>query len=551
MQDFIFGTLSTDDLKVFYHRAAHRGVLHSHGLSPADPEVGEPVRISVQVGPDTRVDHVVCYYTLDGTEPAGAFGEIQNGVLQELEKARIEWDNFVWGYVTHWETTLPSQPEGTIVRYRIGAWSEAFPLPGGNREIFADWPDVKSSLEEAARAFFHKEAAPAVTFLPSGRGTTFNYHVDRLKPPQWARESVIYHIFVDRFSPGNGRQWEQTEDLKGIFGGTLWGIAEKMDYIADLGATCVWLSPIFPSPTSHGYDAVNFEHVAPRLGGDEALRALVSEAHHRGIRVILDLVCNHLSDRHPIFVDAHSRQDSPYRDWFFFDDPQIGYRTYFGVRSMPQINLANPGAQQWMNEIARYWLREFDVDGFRLDHAHGPGPSFWSDFWSECKNVKPEAFCFGEVAEEPAAIRRYYGRMDGALDFNLADAFRRTFAYRTVTQAELDQFVEQHLAYFANENFLMLSFLDNHDMDRFRYIAADDKDCLRRAAAIQMRLPGPPIIYYGTEVGMSQTVSKASEAGLEASRMAMLWGEDQDKEMLEFYKSLIHDRFKASPWISR
>jgi len=551
MEDFIFGTLSTDDLKLFYHRVARRGVHHAHELDPPDPEVGKPVRIAVLVGPDAPVDHVACYYTLDGSEPAGEHGQAHHGYCRPLERAGLEWDNFTWGYLSRWEGTLPPLSEGSVVRYRIGAWREGSG-PERGKEIFCDWPDVKSSLEEAARAFFHHEPAPPAALGDPNTGTTFTYHVDRLQPPRWARAAVVYHIFVDRFNPGQGKDWEQTGDLKGFCGGTLWGVAEKLDYIADLGATCLWLSPIFPSPTSHGYDATDYERVAPRLGGDAALKALVDEAHRRGLRVVLDLACSHLSDRHPIFQDALSNPGSPYRDWFFLDDSSLGqsqgYRAYFGVASMPQINLAHPGAREWMFQIARYWLEAFGVDGFRLDHANGPGPSFWSDFWAECKQANPEAFCFGEIVEEPSAIRRYLGRMDGALDFHLADAFRRAFAYGSWDADAFDAFLDRHLAYFNHADFLMLTFLDNHDMDRFCFIASGDKDRLRKAAALQMRLPGPPIVYYGTEVGLSQTVSKASQVGLEASRMPMVWGRDQDAALLEFYKALIRDRFEAKPW---
>jgi glycosidase len=137
---------------------------------------------------------------------------------------------------------------------------------------------------------------------------------------------VIYQVFVDRFYPGRGRDWAQTDDLRGFCGGTLWGVAEKLDYIADLGVTCIWLSPIFPSPSHHGYDATDLYHVEPRLGGDEALRTLVSEAHRRDIRVLLDYVCNHVSQYHPVFVEAQADPTSPYRDWFTFDDSERGYR---------------------------------------------------------------------------------------------------------------------------------------------------------------------------------------------------------------------------------
>jgi glycosidase len=215
---------------------------------------------------------------------------------------------------------------------------------------------------------------------------------------------------------------------------------------------------------------------------------------------------------------------------------------------MPMLNLAHPGAREWMLSVARFWLQAFDVDGYRLDHAHGPGPSFWSDFWAACREAKPDSFCFGEIVEPPPVIRRYHGRMDGGLDFNLADAFRKAFAYRSWDEDQFSRFTRQHLAFFP-PGFLMLSFLDNHDMDRFLFITGNEKASLRRAAALQMRLPGPPIIYYGTEIGMSQTVSKASAVGLEASRMAMPWGADQDQDLLEFYRTIIRERGIARPWL--
>jgi len=214
---------------------------------------------------------------------------------------------------------------------------------------------------------------------------------------------------------------------------------------------------------------------------------------------------------------------------------------------MPQINLNDPEAKKWMIDIACYWLREFDVDGFRLDHANGPGPGFWSDFWTACKKEKPEVFCFGEIVEPPPSILRYHGRMDGVLDFHLAEAIRKTFGYRTWDEEKFFRFIEQHQRFFPKD-FLLLTFLDNHDMDRFLFIADNDKSRLKQAASVQMNLPGPPIIYYGTEVGLSQTISKASQIGLEASRMPMLWGDDQDKELLDFYKEIIRNRFETRPW---
>jgi cyclomaltodextrinase len=141
------------------------------------------------------------------------------------------------------------------------------------------------------------------------------------------------------------------------------------------------------------------------------------------------------------------------------------------------------------------------------------------------------------------AILPYIGRLDGCLDFHVGEAIRKTFAYRTWTEADFERFLQRHEEYFGREgDFIQPTFIDNHDMDRFLYAAGGDKDALRRAAAAQMRLPGPPIIYYGTEVGLSQRKSKGGGLGLEASREPMAWGGAQDRDLLAYYQSLIRQR---------
>jgi cyclomaltodextrinase len=347
-------------------------------------------------------------------------------------------------------------------------------------------------------------------------------------------------VFVDRFYPGDGHPWLKPDSLRGFFGGTLWGVRDRLDYIVNLGATCLWLSPTWQSPSHHGYDVTDYTQVEPRLGGNEALHRLVEAAHARGLRVLLDMVCNHISSRHPIFQEAHANPNSTYRNWFTFDDSAIGYRSFFGTASMPQINVAYGPARQWLIDTARYWLREFSVDGYRLDYANGPGPSFWSDFRAGCRAEKPDCFCFGEIVDQPSALLPYIGRLDGCLDFHIGEAIRKTFAYRVWTDDDFERFLARHDEFFNREgDFIRPTFIDNHDMDRFLFAAQGDKSALRRAAAAQMRLSGPPIIYYGTEVGLSQRRSKGDSFGLEVSREPMLWGSAQDSELLAYYQSLI------------
>lgn len=533
--DFVFGTLATDELRLLHHRLARQGVQHADDIAPLDPEPGQPVTLTVHVGQDVAANHVACYYTVDGTEPDGSRGQARHAQVVELRRVGLEWDTLAWGYVARWQGQIPGQPDGTNVRYRIGAWGD------DTDEIFADWPRLKPTVEAAAAAFFRGEPLPPVPPAQPETRPVFNYHVDTFRVPDWARQAIIYHVFVDRFHPGAGRDWLTPDNLSGFFGGTLWGVRDQLDYIADLGADCIWLSPTFVSPTHHGYDITDYDHVEPRLGGDDALRALVAAAQARGIRVLLDLVCNHLSHEHPYFQDALNNPASPYRDWFFFDDSDIGYKTFFGVASMPEINLDHPAARAWMIDIGRYWLREFNVDGYRLDHANGPGPGFWSDFRAACRAEKPDCFLFGEIVEAPPLQRAYVGRLDGLLDFHMEDALRKTFGWGTMTEVEFVRFAARHHDYFAAD-FVMPTFLDNHDMDRFLYVVGNDKDRLRRAAEAQFRQPGPPVIYYGTEVGLGQNAGKYDGQGLEESRLPMLWGADQDTALLAFYRELIAAR---------
>jgi len=145
------------------------------------------------------------------------------------------------------------------------------------------------------------------------------------------------------------------------------------------------------------------------------------------------------------------------------------------------------------------------------------------------------------VIDAPDVQLTYAGRLDGCLDFFVADALRRTFALGRWTEERLATFLARHYAFVPN-SFVMPTFVDNHDMDRFLFLAGGDKGALRRAAAVQMRLPGPPVIYYGTEVGLSQPTSTREGMGLHLSRVPMAWGEAQDRELLAYYQALIQER---------
>jgi len=348
-------------------------------------------------------------------------------------------------------------------------------------------------------------------------------------------------VFIDRFYAGDGKHFQQSDDHNAVFGGTLWGVRDKLDYLADLRINCIWLSPVWATPSAHGYDTTDYRRVEPRIGGETALHAVIEGAHQRGIRVLLDMACNHVSNQHPYFVDALSNENSLYRDWFFIGDQyEHGYKGFFNVAIMPEVNLANAEARDWMVGNAEYWLREFNIDGYRLDYANGPGPNFWAFFRRACKAIKPDCLIFGEIIEPPSVLRQYAGRLDGCLDFPLNDALRRTFGWGTWTTAQLQTFINSHNAYFPPD-FIMPTFVDNHDMDRFSHIAQNDNARLKQAIKAQMQQPKPVVIYYGCEVGLEQPLS-TRDYDLSVSRVPMVWNNAQDADLLDFYKQQIHAR---------
>jgi glycosidase len=539
-QDFVFGTLATDDLRLARVRAATAGVLHEFDLEPADPGPDDPVVIGATIGPRVAADHVTVYWTADGSDPAGARGQVTVGQSLELARADVGWDTLNWGYRERWTGTMPAQPSGTLVRYRIEAWSAAAAADAPSTwaseiagVVGGERPADLSDLDAGLFAF-------AGSLWPIRRPGSYAYHVDAERVPAWLRDAVIYEAFVDRFATTGGRPFATPASAGGFYGGTLRGVIERLDHIVDLGVTCLWLTPIFPSPSHHGYDATDYRSVEPRLGTEADLHELVELAHRRGLRVILDFAANHVSSDHPAFQAALADRDSPEARWFTFTRWPDEYLSFFGVRDHPQLDTDDPGARSELIDSARYWLG-LGIDGFRCDYANGPSHAFWSQFRAATRAASPDSITLGEVVETPALQRTYRGRLDGCLDFILMQALREAFAFDRIGPTAFDTFVRRHLAFMAGD-FVLPTFLDNHDMNRFLWVVRGDARRLKLAALCQFTLPNPPIIYYGTEVGRSQDRDVRSADGSghpEESRLPMLWGAEQNLELLDFYRRLI------------
>ncbi len=509
MEDFIFGTLATDESRIAHLKNLLGGITHAHQRVPRDPLPGQPIQVDLTLGPSHSQNRAWVYWTNDGSDPEGNNGFASNGFATPMKTVDSEWNTVLWGYIRKFRGEIPAQPAGTVLRYRISAG-------GTGEETFAD--------NDAYYAFY----------------------VDNDPAPAWTRDAIIYQIFADRFfnTRGDFPQVEAKPSLKG--NGTLNGVVQKLDYLADLGVSCLWLTPVFASPSYHGYDATSFFEINPRLGDAEDFKELVEQAHGRGMRLLMDFVPNHWSNEHPTFREATTDPDSEYVKWYTFHQWPHEYKMFFTSKTLPQINLRYPPARQHVLDAAKYWL-DFGVDGFRVDYCIGPTPDFYADFRRVTRTTKPDSWTFGEAVDPPDSQLTFDGGMDGALDFMLLEGLRKTFAFGTWTAKQFAEFLDRHEAYFP-ESFSRPSFLDNHDMNRFLWTARGDIHKLKLAALCQFTLAGAPVIYYGTEVGLSQhnDVMQGGWAIHEEARLPMLWGDDQNRELFDFYRALIAIRKNES-----
>lgn len=355
----------------------------------------------------------------------------------------------------------------------------------------------------------------------------------------WVRGAVFYEVFVRSFADSDG-------DGKGDFN----GLTSRLDYLndgnpattTDLGVDALWLMPVFESPSYHGYDVVDYEKIDREYGTEADFDRFLREAHRRGIRVIVDLVVNHSSARHPWFVDAATGPSARHRDWYLWRaaDPgwtqpwggsngtwhKSGDAYYYGVfwSGMPDLNWKNPEVRAEMARIAEHWLRR-GVDGFRLDatrhlleaeDAEGRGiladapetHDALKDFAARVRAVDPKALLVGENWTETANIARYYGSADTVpggdelpMSFNFPLAKAILGALRSEEAAGIAETLEE-MAELYPPGALDAPFLTNHDQTRLATELGNDPREQRSAAAILLTLPGTPFLYYGEEIGL-------------------------------------------------
>jgi alpha-amylase len=370
------------------------------------------------------------------------------------------------------------------------------------------------------------------------------------------KNDVYYEIFVRSFADS---------DADGV--GDFNGITAKLDYLTDLGITGIWLMPIHPSPSYHGYDVTDYYAVNPDYGTMADFENLVTEASAHGIRVMLDMVFNHTSSQHPWFQAALAG-DAQYLAFYNFIDGStdtsgalgswgqniwhtVGDAKFCGYFSntMPDLNFTNPAVLSEIMAISKFWVDK-GVTGFRLDAAHHffgtneyldrnvtylDNLVYLRDYTDELEAYAPNFYVLGEIMIEDlfGVVAKYFMSIDSPIDFPVA-AILRSSAPRNTNRAYVSMLKEIYDEYRDNSaDFISAPFLTNHDMDRMASQVSGNQDTLRLAAEMLLTLPGNPILYYGEEIGMYGEKTYGPDIWDETRRMPLPWGDASTTDWLD------------------
>lgn len=394
------------------------------------------------------------------------------------------------------------------------------------------------------------------------------HEIDRFKAPEWVKSTVWYQIFTERFAngdqsndPGDVKRWNPSETPKrqDFYGGDLQGVLDHLDHLTALGVNGIYFTPIFKAYSNHKYDTENYKEIDPSFGTKELFHQLVRECHARGIRIMLDAVFNHIGDTSPQWQDVLKNQEkSKYADWFHVNEwparytvtedfehtNDATYDTFAFTPHMPKLNTANPQVQNYLLDIAEYWIREFDIDAWRLDVADEIDHTFWKKFRTTCDVAKKDFYILGEVWHS-AQPWLNGDEFSAVMNYAYTGAITDYFLKRKITLSQMISQVNMQIMFYRRQTSeVMFNVLDSHDTPRVLTVAGNDKDLMKQVEAFTYLQPGEPCIWQGDEYAMSG-------AGDPDCRRCMPWREDdQDLDMFHFFKQLVAFRKNYSKELS-
>lgn len=352
------------------------------------------------------------------------------------------------------------------------------------------------------------------------------------------QNDMIYFVMTDRFYNGDksNDNGTNTDDPRAYHGGDLKGLTDKLDYIKSLGATAIWITPVVQNVPGgyHGYWTKDFYKVDEHLGSMEDLKNLVSEAHKKNIKILMDYVVNHVGGGNPWLTDGkHNGWFHPDVEIQNFDDPEECENGW--LSGLPDLRQENPEVSDYLIKNALWWIDNTGIDGMRLDTVRHVPKSFWSKFTKTIKAKYPSFYFLGEIWNDNTTYQEEYKEsgIDGVTDYNLYDGLKNTFKEDGSTSSLVAAIGAEKV--FINPE-LNGMFIDNHDNKRFVTYAGNNGDkYLKLAMAFELTYPEIPIIYYGTEIGM--------EGGDDPdNRRDMEWNKTSSSDILSYYKNMVKIR---------
>ncbi|MDQ7821420.1 MAG: alpha-amylase family glycosyl hydrolase [Candidatus Eremiobacteraeota bacterium] len=391
---------------------------------------------------------------------------------------------------------------------------------------------------------FLDTAGGAESAPPPAAGPAAEPSAER-KPIDTWKNDLIYFLLTDRFRDGDttNNQDVVPTDMKKYHGGDIQGIIDKLDYIKDIGATSIWLTPVmtnqthfFDTDSYHGYWPIDFYNTDKHVGDMAKFQELIDKAHEKGMKIILDIPLNHTAWEHPLYKDPKTH------DWFHhigdvkdWEDPY--WAENGSIFGLPDLAQENPAVEKYLTDIAKFWIDK-GIDGFRLDAVKNVPLSFWAKFDRAIHDYAGKDFLLvGEYFDgNPAKVAKYQREdMDSLFDYPLYWTLKDTFAKDGSMRGLADKMAACEREY-PNPG-VMSVFLDNHDTPRFLTEAGGDKNKLKLALAFAMTVNRIPTIYYGTETAME---GNCDIMGAVDNRKDMQW--DNDPAMREYFRTLAVSR---------
>lgn len=373
------------------------------------------------------------------------------------------------------------------------------------------------------------------------------HHTEVFSAPEWVKDTVWYQIFPERFANGNKSldpegtlEWGSAEPTpENFFGGDLEGVINHLDYLKELGITGIYFTPVFHAFSNHKYDTIDYMEIDPQFGTKETLKKLVEEAHNRGIKVMLDAVFNHSGYHFKPFQDLlQNGEASKYKDWFHphslpLDEQNLNYDAFGYVSSMPKLNTKNPEVRDYLLTVAKYWIEECGIDGWRLDVANEVDFDFWRSFRKTVKNEKEDAYILGEIWHDSMPWLRG-DQFDAVMNYPFLTAILEMFAEETLEPSRFaEKMTKVYHMYPHTVNKAAFNLIGSHDTPRILTECQGDLAKVKQIYTILLTFTGTPCIYYGDEIALDG----GQDPGC---RKCMPWDEEeQDRDMFEHVQRLI------------